>query len=286
MAYRPVIDADLELSDGRNLAYCIWGDPNGQPIFLFHGSPGSRVFAPNPFTTEEFGIQLITVDRPGYGRSDPQPGRQLLDWTTDVEALAGSLGIDEFGVMGHSSGGPYALACAYAIPDRVKCVALISSVAPHGEPFPDPLSDNEDQALTRLAWDNPAEAAKSTAEAAAWLVETPERFLDLPRPEPDAQLLADPSIRSLYLNTVREAVKQGIDAYAWDGVLERRPWGFALVEIGTEIWIFQGAQDAAVLPSEADRLSAALPGSHLRRFPDSGHGLIVAHWSAILNELT
>jgi len=286
MAYRPVIDADLELSDGRNLAYCIWGDPNGQPIFLFHGSPGSRVFAPNPFTTEEFGIQLITVDRPGYGRSDPQPGRQLLDWTTDVEALAGSLGIDEFGMMGHSSGGPYALACAYAIPDRVKCVALISSVAPHGEPFPDPLSDNEDQALTRLAWDNPAEAAKMTAEAAAWLVETPERFLDLPRPEPDAQLLADPSIRSLYLNTVREAVKQGIDAYAWDGVLERRPWGFALVEIGTEIWIFQGAQDAAVLPSEADRLSAALPGSHLRRFPDSGHGLIVAHWSAILNELT
>jgi pimeloyl-ACP methyl ester carboxylesterase len=286
MAYRPVIDADLELSDGRNLAYCIWGDPNGQPIFLFHGSPGSRVFAPNPFTTEEFGIQLITVDRPGYGRSDPQPGRQLLDWTTDVEALAGSLGIDEFGMMGHSSGGPYALACAYAIPDRVKCVALISSVAPHGEPFPDPLSDNEDQALTRLAWDNPAEAAKSTAEAAAWLVEAPERFLDLPRPEPDARLLADPSIRSLYLNTVREAVKQGIDAYAWDGVLERRPWGFALVEIGTEIWIFQGAQDAAVLPSEADRLSAALPGSHLRRFPDSGHGLIVAHWSAILNELT
>ena len=286
MAYRPVIDADLELSDGRNLAYCIWGDPNGQPIFLFHGSPGSRVFAPNPFTTEEFGIQLITVDRPGYGRSDPQPGRQLLDWTTDVEALAGSLGIEEFGVMGHSSGGPYALACAYAIPDRVKHVALISSVAPHGEPFPDPLSDNEDQALTRLAWDNPAEAAKMTAEAAAWLVETPDRFLDLPRPEPDARLLADPSIRSLYLNTVREAVKQGIDAYAWDGVLERRPWGFALVEIGTDIWIFQGAQDAAVPPSEADRLSAALPGSHLRRFPDSGHGLIVANWSAILNELT
>ena len=230
MAYRPVIDADLELSDGRNLAYCIWGNPHGQPIFLFHGSPGSRVFAPNPFTTEEFGIQLITVDRPGYGRSDPQPGRQLLDWTTDVEALAGSLGIGEFGVMGHSSGGPYALACAYAIPDRVKCVALISSVAPHGEPFSDPLSDNEDQALTRLAWDNPAEVAKMTAEA-AWLVETPERFLDLPRPEPDAQLLADPSIRSLYLNTVRESVKQGIGAYAWDGVLERRPWGFALVEI-------------------------------------------------------
>jgi len=286
MRYAPVIDADLELGDGRNLAYCTWGDPNGRPLFLFHGSPGSRVFAPNPFTTEEFGIRLITVDRPGYGRSDSQPGRQVLDWTTDVEALAGSLGIEEFGVMGHSSGGPYALACAYAIPDRVKHVALVSSVAPHGEPFPDPLSDNEDQALTRLAWDDPIEAARVIAKSAAWLVETPERFLDLPRPEPDVRLLNDPAIRSLYLSTVREAVTQGIDAYAWDGVLERRPWGFALVEIATDIWIFQGEQDAAVPSSEAERLSAALPGSHVRRFPNTGHGLIVAHWGVILSELT
>jgi pimeloyl-ACP methyl ester carboxylesterase len=162
MPYEPVLDAHLEL-DGRNLAYCVWGDPNGRPMFLFHGSPGSRVFAPNPFTTEESGIQLITVDRPGYGRSDRQPGRQMRDWTADVEALAGSLGIQEFSVMGHSSGGPYALACAFALPDRVKHVALVSSVAPQGEPFLDPLSDNEDQALTRLAWDNPTEAAKVIA---------------------------------------------------------------------------------------------------------------------------
>ena len=188
--------------------------------------------------------------------------------------------------MGHSSGGPYALACAYSMPDRVKHVALVSCIAPFGEPFPDPLSDNEDQALTRLARDNPTEAARVLAEAAAWLVETPERFLDLPRPEPDVRLLEDQGARSLYLHTVREAVKQGIDAYAWDGAIERRPWGFALVKISADIRIFQGEQDAAVPPAEAERLSAALPGSHLRLFPDSGHGLIVARWGAILSELT
>jgi len=286
MPYEPVIDADLELGDGRNLAYCIWGDPDGRPIFLFHGSPGSRVFAPNPFTTAEFGVCLITADRPGYGRSDPQPGRGILSWTADVEALAGSLGIQEFSVMGHSSGGPYALACADAMPDRVKYVALVSSVAPHGEPLQDPISDTQDRALTRLAWDDPAEAIRVIAESAAWLVETPERFLDLPRPEPDVRLLRDPAIRGLYVNAVREAVKQGIEAYALDGVLERRPWGFALVELATDVWIFQGEQDATVPPSEAERLSAALPGSHLRRFENAGHGLIVAHWAAILSELT
>jgi pimeloyl-ACP methyl ester carboxylesterase len=116
-------------------------------------------------------------------------------------------------------------------------------------------------------------------------VETPERFLDLPRPEADVRLLDDPAIRSLYLNTVREAVKQGIDAYAWDGVLERRPWGFPLVEIVADVWIFQGEQDAAVPASEAEKLSVALPGSHMKLFPDAGHGLIVAHWGQILSEL-
>ena len=286
MPYEPVLDADLKLDDGRNLAYCIWGDPDGRPMFLFHGSPASRVFAPDPVATADAGVWQITVDRPGFGRSDPQPGRQILDWPSDVAQLARELGVEEFDVMGHSSGGPYALACAYAVPDRVKQVALVSCIAPFGEPFPDPLSDNEDQALTRLAWDNPTEAARVIAESAAWLVETPERFLDLPRPEPDMRLLDDPDIRSLYLNTVREAVKQGIDAYAWDGVLERRPWGFALVELATDVWIFQGEQDAAVPPAEAERLSAALPGSHLKLFPDAGHGLIVAHWGAILNDLT
>jgi pimeloyl-ACP methyl ester carboxylesterase len=280
--YQPIRDADLELDDGRNLAYCSWGDPDGRPTFLFHGSPGSRVFAPDPVATAEAGVWLITVDRPGFGRSDPQPGRQILDWPLDVAQLARELGAENFDVMGHSSGGPYALSCALSTLIATRRVVLVSCVAPH--PEPDPLSD--DDALDRVAWQDPERAAQTIGRSAAFLVEAPEKFLELPRPEPDSQLLADPTIRNLYLNTVREAVQQGIDAYAWDVVLERRPWGFALVEVEADVWIFHGERDGAVPVSEAETLSAALPGSHLKLFPDAGHGLIVAHWQEILGELT
>ena len=131
MAYEPDVDADIALRDGRRIAYCEWGDREGRPIILCHGAPGSRVFGPDSKTTAEAGVRLITVDRPGYGRSDPKPGRQILDWPADVEELAAALGVDEFDVAGHSSGGPYALACASSFPVRVKRVALISCIAPY-----------------------------------------------------------------------------------------------------------------------------------------------------------
>ena len=73
---------------------------------------------------------MISPDRPGVGRSDPKPGRALLDWPADVSSLADALGIERFALLGWSAGGPYALACAFALPDRVKAVALIASAIP------------------------------------------------------------------------------------------------------------------------------------------------------------
>ena len=283
MAYEPAVDADTTLQDGRTLAYCEWGDPHGQPIFLCHGAPGSRFFGPDSTATAEAGVRLITVDRPGYGRSSPKPGRQIVDWPADVEELAAALGIKEFDVAGHSSGGPYALACASTLPGRVKRVALISCIAPYGEPSPN-LADDDD-ALTDLARRDLGRAAQEIADSASWLVETPEHFLDLPRPEPDAQLLVDPAIRSMFVATIREAVTQGADAYGWDCAVERRPWGVALDEIGADIWIFQGELDRAVPTSQAQALAAALPSSQLRLFPDAGHGLILGNWSEIVATL-
>src|SRR4051794_8186544 len=198
MGYEREVDAAIALRDGRRIAYCEWGDRDGLPIILCHGAPASRLFGPDPDATAQAGVRLITVDRPGYGRSDPRPGRQILDWPADVEELAAAIGVQEFDVLGHSSGGSYALACAYQLPDRVGRVGLISSIVPFDEPPPEPLGDDDD-ALTRLARQDLAKAASAFAESAGFLVETPEKFLDLPRPEPDVQLLRDPAARTLYL---------------------------------------------------------------------------------------
>lgn len=101
----------ITLRDGRRLAYSEYGDPEGKPIFYFHGFPGSH------HEVEYLGtaigalhLRIIAPDRPGFGVSDFQPGRKFGDWPSDVIELADALGIKEFAVLGASGGGPYVLA--------------------------------------------------------------------------------------------------------------------------------------------------------------------------------
>ena len=115
----PLVDSELRLTDGRSLGYAVWGDPQGRPVMFFPGSPSSRLFSPDPAATAEAGVRLVTVDRPGYVRSDPQPHRRILDWPADVQQLAAALDMPRFAVAAHSSGGPYALACALRLPEAV-----------------------------------------------------------------------------------------------------------------------------------------------------------------------
>ena len=280
--YEPIVDAKIQLIDGRNLAYALWGDPDGESVFLFHGAPGSRMFAPDPEITARVGLRLVTVDRPGYGGSDPDPGRNILDWPADVLQLADAIHAPRFAVVAHSSGGPYALACARELTDRVSAVGLVSCVAPYAEPTGE---DGEDQLLTRLAREEPYRAAAQFAESIAFLVDDPEIFLTFPRPDPDVQLLSDERIRTMFVSAVREGVSQGTQAYGWDCVLERQPWGFALADIDTRITIWQGEQDRAVPPSQAVALKDQLPRAGLRISPDDGHGLILARWKEISVDL-
>ena len=111
----------LTLRDGRALGYAEYGDPGGIPGFYFHGHPGSRLEAQlADQAAVETGIRIIALDRPGYGRSDFQPGRRILDWPSDAAEVADQLGIGAVPVLGASGGGPYALACGYVLPERFR----------------------------------------------------------------------------------------------------------------------------------------------------------------------
>src|SRR5262245_41182118 len=118
----PTLDRTMTLGDGRILAFAEWGDRSGRPVLLFHGMPGSRLLCPDLGATETAGVRLITLDRPGYGRSGPHQGRTLLDSANDVRELADHLSLAHVSIIGWSSGGPHALACARGIPDRVTAV--------------------------------------------------------------------------------------------------------------------------------------------------------------------
>jgi pimeloyl-ACP methyl ester carboxylesterase len=122
----------VQLSDGRQLAFCQWGPPDGRPVFYLHGSPGGRLLRHHRGEYERTGLRVITYDRPGYGRSTPLPGRAPRDAPTDVAALADRLALASFGVLGVSGGGDYALAVGALLADRVTCLATIVAGAPLG----------------------------------------------------------------------------------------------------------------------------------------------------------
>src|SRR5512140_3509821 len=125
----------LRLRDGRRLGYAEYGASSGNVLFYFHGWPSSR-FEPRLLHSRcvQMGLRLVAPDRPGYGLSDFQIHRRLLDWPKDVCELADHLGAKSFTVMCVSGGGSYGVACAAAVPERVKVLLLVCSVAPSDSP--------------------------------------------------------------------------------------------------------------------------------------------------------
>ena len=117
--------------DGRTVALAEHGDPDGAPVFLFHGTPDSRLgkeFTDAP--ARERGLRVLCPDRGGIGGSDPVPGRTITGYAGEVLALADVLGIDRFATIGYSAGGPFALSCAAGCGPRVTGTALMAGAGP------------------------------------------------------------------------------------------------------------------------------------------------------------
>jgi len=286
----------MRLSDGRVLAYAEWGDPEGATVLFFHGTPHSRLWCPDETVTASLGVRLVTVDRPGVGRSDVLPRRTFGDWPNDVIELSDALGADKFGVVGWSAGGPYAAACAARIPAKLTGVGIACSrnltrfnIAEN----PAALEELEADArhLFEIAQEDPAAAARAAAEAerewVSQLRERPEMLLDgYETPEGDRWFFDDPERRRSFLEAVRESVRQGPEALAWEEIDWCLPWGFRLADIATEVHVWHGDQDTIVERRHIDFLVETLPNARLTVWRDSGHQGVARHWDEILQAVT
>lgn len=125
-------DQTFTLPDGRALGFREVGAPEGKPLIYFHGYPSSRLEVdPVHDLAKKHNIRLISLERPGFGISTPQPGRTFLDWPADVQEFSKGMGLERFAIMGLSGGGPFAVACAYALPrEMLTSVGLFASAPP------------------------------------------------------------------------------------------------------------------------------------------------------------
>jgi pimeloyl-ACP methyl ester carboxylesterase len=278
----------ITLKGGRTLGYAEWGDPAGKPVFHFHGSSGSRLERP-PDERMLDGMRLITVDRPGHGLSDFKAGYRLLDWPDDVAAVADHLGLDEFSVEGWSFGGPFSMACAYKIPDRLNAAGLIDSFAPYDRP-------NSTEGMARFN-----KIALGMAHRAPWLGKRymkmqgrmmrsdPERLarqMLSAVPESDKELFDQPETISVLLESMREAFRLSSEGAAWEAIMLVRPWGFRLEEIETPVYIWHGEDDVQDPLQCGQYLRDKIPNAQATFFPGEGHFLILKRWGEILAQLT
>lgn len=277
----------LRLLDGRSLGYAEYGDPGGVPVFVFHGTPGSRLERPadDTFATQ-MGIRLVVPERPGYGLSDYQHNRTLLDWPADVAALATALHIERFALVGISGGGAFAAACAYAMPDRLTRVALVSSVAPITIPGAfdgmAPLSRLEMALDHHAPW--PLLRLLYGLESRAVRYQPRRALAQVGRivSRADRAILADPSLQTLLIESLAEAYRMGSRGYAWENRLFTRPWGFRPEEIDADVLVWQGEADVIVPPAMGRYLAAAIPGCRATFFPGEGHFLYLKRWRELL----
>ena len=275
----PLEDLTLRLSDGRTLGYAQYGAPGGRPVFVFHGSPGSRVqvrAAHEPALAR--GIRIIAPDRPGLGLSTRLPGRQIADWPNDVRALADALGIARFAVIGISGGGPYVAACAWRLPERITRAGIISGVGPPspGSGICSGLRRRERLVVDlglRAPWLMRAVMTSAAAPCRHWTERIFARVRGLASPA-DRAILDRPDVAACLIAGMKEAFRQGGQGPADEVLLLARPWTFRPEEIRVPVRLWHGDADGVVPVAMGRHLAAAIPGCRAEFVPGAGHYLV------------
>jgi pimeloyl-ACP methyl ester carboxylesterase len=272
----PNVESVVLLGGGRALGYAEFGDPDGDVLLWFHGTPGARNQVPPDIIDEAKprGFRVITIERPGTGLSTPYEYRKAIDWADDVARFADALHIDTFATAGLSGGGPYVLAVCAAMPSRVRAGAVLGGIGPTRgperapgytkllpllEPLLRPLRVPLGEVITHAL--RPVLAAGSQAYDIYARVAPPS----------DRPVMARPEMKAMFLNDLVTAAAGGLRAPVGDLVVFARDWGFSLHDITVPVRFWHGDADGIVPFSHGQFQAAMVPGAVLVVCPGAGH---------------
>ncbi|BCS17271.1 alpha/beta fold hydrolase [Aspergillus puulaauensis] len=292
-SYSTRTNQTLSLPDGRTLSYAEYGTPTGTPLLYLHGFPSSRLEASafDPIAKRR-NLRIIAPDRPGYGQSTFQPGRQIPDYPADVHSLADHLKLPSFAVLGGSGGGPYALACAHSLPpDRLSGVGVLAGAGPWSAGMqyvslarrltslaatytPVGFRVILDGLVSTLRW------TVTTGPATRWI----DAWLEKQATSEKGTLSIEER-RQMVLDMSFEAFAQGSGATVQEAVLLSHAWGFKFEDVVYDkVRIWHGVRDKNA-PIEMIRYMAGrMPHCVLTEFDDS-HYTLARHIERILEEL-
>ena len=272
----------IRLTDGRLLGFAEYGDPAGAAVIFFHGEVGSRVLGRSlEVDAHRLGLRVVAPDRPGLGFSDFRAGRAVADWPADVAELAAQLGLARFAVVGASAGAPYALACAWRLPEQLTATVLA------GSSLPVPIREQAGVLSRSAVWApwtiRPvmtllAEVSRRSPDQA--LVRMQESASEADRPAFDR-----PEVRAMFARSMAETFRSGPRGAAHDLRLVTNDWEIPLGEVSIPVDVWHGDADLEVTPGNVRRLVDALPDGRLHVVPGGGHHLLLTHPGEVLAAL-
>jgi pimeloyl-ACP methyl ester carboxylesterase len=273
----PRVDGSLRLRNGRSIGLAEYGSPGGAPVLWFHGTPGGRHQIPPAarLAAGECGVRLISLERPGVGASTRHVYPSILGWADDVEEVTSHLGVRRFALIGLSGGGPYVLACAHRLSDRVVAGAVLGGVAPASgdDAVPgglmavasalSPILEAAREPLGHLLWGAVRSLRPMSSRAF-------DGFIGL-MPEGDRAVYGRPEMKAMFLDDLDRASRRQLHAPVYDILQFTRPWGFSLREIRVPIRFWHGDADPIVPLAHAEHMAALVPDATLRVRPREGH---------------
>lgn len=229
------------------------------------------------------GARLIAPDRPGCGISSPHPKGTLLGYPLDVVELANSLALERFSVVGVSGGGPFALACAHELPERLKVAAVVSGIGPLSLPGStrDMIAPN--RFMLTLGRVSPGLAGLVLPLMIRSSLPSMEKHVQNgTSPSPDIS----PEAFAVIAADQSEVVRAGGKGIAFDMKAIWKSWGFRFEDIRTKVYLWHGEADNLAPASLAHYIAGCISDCEAVFFPGEGHAdTLIKHGSEIFAKL-
>jgi proline iminopeptidase len=239
------------------------------PLFVLHGGPGlDHTMFGSYLDALGDRCRLLLVDERGTGRSEPAPPatRGLDRHAADVEAMAGSLGLERYAVLGHSYGAFIALQHAVDFAGR-PAATIVSSGIPdarflaHVEAELAAFEPVELRDQVQRSWAREAEARTQDDVASLLADQLPFHFADPRDPRID-ELRAALADAVYGPDVLRAAATEDYGAIAVEG---------RLGGVSHPVLVLAGRHDRTCSVPAAAAMAAGLPDAELVVFEHSGH---------------
>lgn len=275
----------LKLASGRQLAYRVYGNPQGEPLLFFHGFPGSSIqgslLESSAYADKYY---VISFDRPGFGESDFQKKRSLQTMAVDIAEALKILKLENVHLMGVSGGSPYAVSMAASMGIGAKSLTLICPLGPIHRPeifkilpvkarmlllaakhFPKMIGLILNKTLGMNSESEDSEITQANEETS--IVEKFSANLPLS----DIQVMSDEKVKPILKISLQEALQQGVHGPLEDLRVFMSPWRVDFKAIKASVKIYHGSEDT-IVPNEIGRaLHQYIQNSEFQIIQGEGH---------------